>query len=351
MNRTTSLLAGAFLAISELVQPAAASDATLVLRLSGLPGANPEALDIDTNLPVSRMPAAGDWTYQLDFGEGQILKRLRLTIANAPTSDTLSNLSINYPFFRKGDLLLVLAPPGDRRSGSDAARQLWSTSVTDMSSDKLLQFYQRAKLVAEQRTDDWEVDWIDVHPYDIQSTFKYLESVVELSKQLYVVPPDDVSRARDWLNGAITNATDAVEKGVGLPNAKTLVNNIDKEEGARFGRLWEAIKVERCDKRQIYLQAYKKWFLTVSSDQRRERIVEVTGVPLASIDSAIAECVADFARTAAASASVEKKEAAKTELTNHLDSLQRTLSVTSNEALTRKLNSDISVLTGLRSLF
>jgi hypothetical protein len=335
--------------------PAVGGEATLVLQLpDATPDAiHPQVLDAETGRVLDNSIDSKDWIYQLEFGEGQIIKRLRLSVVGPQNTQWLfTELLMDHPFFREGALRVVLAPPTDVGVGSDAVRALWGTSVKNMSSDQLLEFYQRARHVAQHRMNKLEGQWYQTHPYDVQSVFKYLESVLALSKQLYILPPEDVSKGRDWLNDAIANAPDVVDKAVKLANANQLVQGVDSEEGSRFGSLWKAIKsIEPCEKRKKYLEAYRTWFLKVDSDQRRERIVDVTHVPLPVVESAVAQCVATQAQKAVLTGTDEDKEAAKAELSQQIDSLERVRADTQLPKWSKKLDSDISSLNNILSAF
>ena len=335
-----------------LSTPASAGEAQLVLRVpASNPGISPKVSDAETGTVVEKDPGSTtDWIYPVEFDDGQIVRHLKLSIAG-PDLGPLSELLMEHPFFREGDLLLVLSVRSNVSGGSGAVRAAWATSVRDMSSDQLLKFYQRASFIAKHRMNGLAGQWHRAHAYDVQSVFKYLESVVALSKHLYILPPNDVSDGRDWLVDAISNAPEAVEKGVRMANAQKLIQDVDSEEGLRFGTLWRAIRAEPCEKRKLYLKGYRDWFLKVPTDQRRERIEKATGVRLAEIESAVAQCVASEAQKAVSTGTAEDKETAKAEVVQQIESLASAKQETGTTSWTKKLDRDISNLTNILSAF
>jgi len=353
--RSTLLLAALCLAVN-----AGPTDAETVLVVhipndrNGMATASPEVRDENSGSLLTGAQRARDWNYSIEFGAGEIVRRLRISVTGVENPPgRLPSLVMDPPFFYEGRLRLVLEPEPSTDTGAGAVSALWSTNVRGMSVNQLIEFNQMAAAVARARMKSLGGQWHNLHPYDVRSVFKYLESAVVLSRELYIIPPDDVLEARDWMDNAERNNPSKVRRGIGnTASARQIIKEIDSEEGNRFTLLWNEItSIKACDKRKPYLVAYKKWFLNVPSNQRRQKIIDVTRVPVATVESAIAQCVAEEAKSALASGSDEDKKAASTELQSQLRALEAVRLKPVSFDWDRRLASDILTLEGMLRAF
>jgi hypothetical protein len=266
-----------------------------------------------------------DWLYALKFSEDALVRRLRVSLTkDGAGSSEFPSFLVDPPFFYQGRLRLVFSLPQTVDTGSDSVRALWSTNVRSMTVDQLIAFHQRAGAIARTRIKRLANDWDSLHPYDVRAAFKYLESAVVLSHELYVIPEDDVREARDWMANAIGNAGDVTGKAVGgLATAEQMIAEIDSEEGNRFSALWrEILKASDCKIRRPQLEAYKQLYLNLPSNQRRQRLVSVTGVSTAHIESAITQCISEAARQAIRSDNPAERTLATREVEQHIEDLK-----------------------------
>ena len=253
---------------------------------------------------------------------------------------------VDAPFFVGTSTIEVVAEPAPKECDPPAVRDVYGTNVGKMRDDALTAFYQRARAIALCRTNRINENWQRLSAYDAQSVFKFLEAGVELSRRLFVVPPDEMLAARDWMSNAISQRPKIVAKGIRTTAvASKIVDDVDNSEGVRFTALWRAIlALPDCQSQLPMYQAYLEFMRQVPIGSRTDNLVKVTGVSRSIVELAIAKCLAENVK-----AGLLTGTAADDALRAQLKSLEE-ISASSSDAFTQnRIPSDIEVLNGLIS--
>ena len=117
-----------------------------------------------------------------------------------------------------------------------------------------------------------------------------------------------------------------------------MIAALDAAEGIRYVKLWTAIvAIDSCLSRLQYLEAYGNRLRTLDMG-RQEKVIEVTAVPFATIESSKAQCISELYR---------RDQVPEAELRGQIEILTGELETTFNSDLRQMLSSDIASLTQL----
>lgn len=336
-------------ALAAMLAAEAALALDLVVVVTGSPatpnGPTPSVIQIPTQMPANGQSVGEGWVFRLNLGQ-EIILPLRITV-EPPQGFQVGALSLAAPFFLKdGTIRLVMAPVSPTFDAA-AVRSLYATNVTTLSDDALPVFYQQARAQAQHRMTALNGHWDQLHPYDVQAVFKFLEATAQLSRRFFAIPPQDVQAARDWMSDARTQNKTIVDKAVGTANADKIIADIDASEGARFDRLWkEIMKLRNCADGLPLMQAYKQLMQQVPVGDRYNAAIAVSKVPIETVESSIAQCVAKRV-----TAGVVTGETAKALLEEQIGNLERLKAGSAQPALSGKIDSDIQSLQAIRKAF
>lgn len=255
------------------------------------PESTPTAEDRDAQ---QRLRTVSDlenhWTFELPSDEGRLVTAILLRLEPAPDDYEFEPIEVRLPATERHKVTTVYLAPYRPEAGSRPIRELYGTNLGRISEERLPILYQRAATLAQLRIEGLG-QWSELHDYDVQAVYKYLQAAWELTTRTYVVPLGAINRAKDWLATAVERQPRRVGHAVGMANAADLLRKIDQMEGKRFERLWRVVQGVQIDERYALLQQYDDLFREVPSSERRARIEEVTRVPRGIVLSSMAEAL------------------------------------------------------------
>jgi hypothetical protein len=295
---------------------------------------SPEALIAGAKLQSEHIGTT--WKYVVVSGEGLVV-RVDLSLAPLPDGYALQALAVELPFYERDASINFPLAPIKTDAGAAEVRDLYGTDVKKQTDQGLLELYQRARVIALRRMSELNDQWSDLTDYTVQAVFKYLEIVAQLASLTYVLPPDDVIQARDWLAAASSQQGARVAHAI-RGNDVALLKEIDALESIRLTRLWQRITEAPCERRYGLLKLYDQ-ALAIIPVQRQELVKSATKVYRGNILSAMAQCLA--AGIASRSMSVEAPATAINDLLGQIDA---ELPTTKDQALAARLRSDRIVL-------
>jgi hypothetical protein len=271
-----------------------------------------------------------------------------------PDTQVFDALRIEAPFWaRQSTVVLKLRPATSDGSAEEVAR-LYGMLVSSISDEDLPEHYQKVRATAAKRMQALAGLWDELSDWDVQSVYIYLQTVRELNERTFVVPPADISSAITWMENASAHQSDRVGKALraarsrpieeGLAKARQAIEQVKNAEAVRFGRVWNhVVTKDNCDDRLPLLRAYRDLVIELPIGERRQRVVQVTGVPLGIVENSIAECLSVEVRCH--ENVVEQPEA---ELTKMIGRLSTELGTTSDPELKSSLESHRQSLRNLR---
>lgn len=264
---------------------------TTLLIDGGNAGAfQPEVRLLPTGKVLQPKTDGGVWRFNVDLAE-RLMLSVEIRVAPRPPTDTaFTPVAISIPFFEAGSVITVRAAPVPIRHGARLVRELYATDLVALSVEGIWDFYQRARSEAWMRIHRTQGNWDNLHPYDAQAVYKYLESVNALVVRSRFLPPSEVNEARDWLASAISQHLSIVKKGVAEKNVRKMILRVDANDAVRFTKVWEKIKNVPCSAREKLIVAYKGEIAAIPAGERQERIYK-SGINEATIESSLAQCL------------------------------------------------------------
>lgn len=251
----------------------------------------PKIVDAIDGSPIEDDPDRDGFQYRIQVTDGDLQRSIRIELSG-PLSvpNSIGQFSIADPFYDRGKIILKLSPIETEISGSEVARNLYAINVSTLPDGELPSYFQTARIDSLKRIKNLDGVWTNLHSYDVQSVYSYLLAVIEMSKRMYVLPPADIDEARVWLQLALERKQKRVNKAVGLSNAKHALELLDSQEANRYTSIWKNLLKKTCKERLPLLESYKRSYTNLPK-RRRNIVGKKTGVELASVNAAIAECI------------------------------------------------------------
>ena len=298
------------------------------------------------NVNPEEQKGTNKWVYQVQIGDKLETPFLIDLAGKVPNKLSFKPLKFNPPFAAIDSTFVIWIAPVKNSGHAREVRKLFRTNIKDSLSDEQLPvFYQQARAVAISRINTLKEEWTELHSYDVQAVFKYLEVVRELTERTYILPPNDIDMAKCWLLKAIDNNSRRVNKAVGLANAKQIITQTDLNESRRFRKLWRYIvNIENSKDKFPLLLSYLYMLKEVPSGERIERVKKETGVYEGTILSSMAQCLSTNIRC---HQGISSEKNFSIELM--ISMLEKSLRITFDAPLKKKLNSDISSLRVLKN--
>jgi len=332
-------------------QPAYAAKIVIYVEVDEIYKSNPWNQPKLKLLPAAYIDSEGrsglnEWVYQVQIGDKLETPFLIDLAGDVPKNLSFDPLKFHPPFVEIDSTFVIRLAPVRNTGHASEIRILFATNIKDNLSDEQLPvFYQQARAAAKSRMNTLKEEWAELHSYDVQAVFKYLEVVRELTERTYILPPNDIDSAKCWLLKAIDNNKRRVNKAVGLSNAKQIIAQTDLNEAIRFRKLWKyIINQENCKEKFPLLLSYLNMIKEVPSGDRKERVKKGTGIYEGTVLSSMAQCL---------SVNIRCHPDIITEENFSIDTmiamLQTTLKGTFKVPLKKKLNSDIASLRILKN--
>ncbi len=202
-------------------------------------------------------------------------------------------LRVDAPISWSNRTNVIQLRPAKVTGGPDDVRALYA-SLVKTSDSNLPVLYNRARAIADKRIATLHGDWSNLHDYDIQAVFKYLEVVRELNKR-FIFPADSIDTYSTWLETALAQGGARVDHAVGDAAARGLLDQVSELRGQRFALLWRFVSDNEkpCVRRQPLLKAFHRQFREdLGSEEERQAVAGTMRVPEALMVSAIAQCEA-----------------------------------------------------------
>ena len=306
----------------------------------------PQVSNLASGRLLKGKQVAGEWVFEALDPKG-LLSLYRLDLQALPPSEYTSAplvLPLSYP--AAGKTIRLVTGPARLEYGAQAVRAL-KEAKGQVGEARRPVYLQRARAVALERMRRRNEDWSQLHDYDVQAVFYFLQAAVQLMEPkspTQILAAEDVERARAWLSVAIGAKPKRVNEAVGLGNARKVVLLAGQLEGMLFTKLWGLLENRStgCDRRHRLLLEYEKLLNEIPVGERQKQIVAHTNVPLAIVLSSQAEClVANY------KARLVKRAAVSTQIAALVPKLREELQATRGD-VKAKIESDLATLAEIR---
>ena len=213
-----------------------------------------------------------------------------------PDNYQFQPLEYAYPSNIGGlDRELFIAPVNidEDRIGLES-RLLYGKNPLTMDVKTLYKFYQKSRALALHRMKDLRDTGRSLHDYDIQTVYKYLQAINQLSLNEYLLPPEDVSSVVTWLKEVRDENPEKVKKALQrLVNADQIIEQLDSNEALRIGRLWKFIL--KTDNQYLKYQLFRTFYNTYQtlSQETRAKILQsgIAGLSEQEIVNSLAQAL------------------------------------------------------------
>lgn len=247
MKRVSALVSAAIIVS---VVPVAAQNARLSVDLDLLPAPTEKgdyqvAGSRGDNLPLKFVRAGNEWRTDVRVGKSSSVKLdLRLD-GRVPQGYVARSLRVIIPYQPQHQAVDVRVIATLVDGSASEARQLNARGFNYLGARDLLAEYQRAWAISSYRRARRGNDWPNLHDYDIQAVYKYLEAAILVAKKTFVVPDYDgeIAQAQQWLADAYrakqARVIDALDGKREL--YESVVRDIEALRARAVTRVWPAI--------------------------------------------------------------------------------------------------------------
>ena len=298
----------------------------------------------DKTVPIS--PAQGKLVADMEFATHELRKPILIKFTSSlPPDYQFQDMSLDIPFTEKNIILEIPLAPTKLKGSAKDVRALYGTDVkTDVSNEKLPQFYQEVRAVALARIQRLNKNWNKLSIKDIQAVFIYLATVRELNERMFIVPPEDIADALQWMMLAKRHNKKIVKRH-GLGKVEQLIRQVEATEGHRFRILWDALRNmgQDCETKYPLLLEFKEALFALPN-HRAQIVYRSSGAYKGSVLAGIAECLSINIRCGS-----RLEESATARIDDLIRELKHELVTTKNRELSRVVRSAARSLAKLKT--